>query len=887
MFSITNLRCEYSVNPLGIDTLEPRFSWMLEHPERGQVQTAYQILVASRPDRLAANSADLWDSGKHANKGGLLVKYAGAPLTSRQRAYWKVRSWDTHDQASAYSEPAWFEIALIHPEDWSAQWIGFPGGRAGKALYFRKAFEVTKPVRSARAYVSGLGWYELRLNGQKVGKAVLDPAQTSYEQRVLYSTYDITGHLRVGQNVVGALVGSGWYGSPKLLAQLEIRHNDGTTSRLITGRMGEGGTHWQVTDEAIVENSVFDGEIYDARLERPGWDTPEWTPSAAGGRFGVNNFAVEAPGGRLTAQVLEPIEVVETITPLARTEPKPGVFVFDVGQNQSGWALLTVSGARGTTVTLRFAEVLRDDGTVDQDNLRAAYARDVYILKGDGVETWEPRFTYHGYRYIQVEGYPGVPALDAVRARVVRSAVASTGAFECDHPLVNQLFRAVWWTEATNLHGLPTDCPQRDERMGWLNDMAARSEEALYNFDLARLFSKWIADISDAQDPDTGAIPDTAPFRWGSRPGDPVIVCYLLIPWLLYRHFGDTRTMAENYAGMRRWVDYLTSRATADHLLEYSYYGDWAPPLTQSIAGSIGASALSRLTPGALVSTAHYYYSAHLFSKIADTLGRNKDAEQYGELAKRIRATFHAQFWDDSAGGYGTNNQACNAIALYFDLVPDHCHARVIDNLVRDVAAHDNHLTTGNLATKYLLEVLAANGHGEVAFKIVTQTTYPSWGFMLENGATTIWERWETDTNTGMNSRNHPMYASVGAWLYRHLAGIQIAKGGHGFSHVAIQPIFPRELNFVHGSVDTMRGKIESAWRRVNSEITLDVSIPVGCTAAISLPLAAPDAALRVDGQPFSGDIAGVAAVHQSTAGALTAVVGAGRYHFTWKEASL
>jgi alpha-L-rhamnosidase len=648
--------------------------------------------------------------------------------------------------------------------------------------------------------------------------------------------------------------------------------------------MGQGGSWWRVSDGPIVECSVYDGEIYDARLERAGWDKPGWDAHDAA-RFGAGACSVEAPGGRLVPQTLEPIEVIETITPLTRSEPQPGVFVFDVGQNLSGWALLTVAGARGTAVTLRFAEVLRADGTVDQDNLRYALARDIYILKGEGVETWEPRFTYHGFRYIQVEGYPGVPALEAVQARVVRSAVASSGEFRCDDALINRLHRAVWWTEATNLHGLPTDCPQRDERMGWLNDMAARSEEAVYNFDVARLFSKWIADISDAQDAETGAVPDTAPYRWGSRPGDPVIVCYLLIPWLLYRHYGDTRTLSDHFDGMRRWVDYLTHRANTDHILEYSYYGDWAPPISEAVIGSPGASAVSRLTPGALVSTAHYFYSAWLLAKIAHVLGRDEAARQYAALAERIRAAFHPRFWDAATGGYGSNNQACNAIALYFGLVPEDCRAAVIENLARDVAARDNHLTTGNLATKYLLETLTANGYGDTALAIVTQTTYPSWGFMLENGATTIWERWETATNTGMNSRNHPMYASVGAWLYRWLAGIQVDAEACGFSRLVIRPFIPRSLQFAQAAVNTVRGRVESAWQRADGELSLKLSIPVGCEAAVTLPWLTPESPLKESGQVVTGanSIPGLVRVHAET-GAVTLVIGSGDYHFTWSE---
>lgn len=883
MFTVKDMQCEFAYNPLGIGTPRPRFNWLLEHAERGQSQTAYQILVASSLELLKTNQGNLWNSGKMRGDN-VLVEYAGAPLVSRQRAYWKVRSWDVQDHESVYSDAAWFELGLLHPSDWWAEWIGFPGGHAGKALYFRHSFETYKAIRCARTYISGLGWYELRLNGSKIGTAVLNPAQTTYNQRVLYSTYDVAGRLIAGQNVVGVIVGSGWYGSPKLLLQIEISYQDGSTAQIVTGRMGQGGSWWRVSDGPIVECSIYDGEIYDARLEHEGWDSPGWSEDEAA-RFGAGACIVEPPGGQLVAQCLEPIQVTEMITPISRAEPKSGVYVFDVGQNLSGWAKLAVQGTSGTAVTLRFAEVLRDDGTVDQDNLRHALARDIYILSGKGMETWEPRFTYHGFRYIQVEGYPGIPELEAVRACVVRSAIASSGQFECDHPLVTRLHQAVWWTEATNLYGLPTDCPQRDERMGWLNDMAARSEEAIYNFEVARLFSKWIADIADVQDPETGAIPDTAPYRWGNRPGDPVNVCYLLIPWLLYRHYGDTRTMSDHFDGMRRWVDYLTHRAKPDHILEYSYYGDWAPPIGEAVIGSIGASAMSQLTPGPLVSTAHYYYSAHLLAKIAHILGRESETRQYADLADNIRVAFHERFWDPVTGGYGPNNQASNAIALYFGLVPENCREVTLNNLVRDVEIHDSHLTTGNLATKYLLESLAEGGYGDVALAIVTQTTYPSWGFMLENGATTIWERWETTTNSGMNSRNHPMYASVGAWLYRRLAGIQVGDNARGFSHIVIRPLILNDLRFVRAAIMTVRGRVEAAWRRVDQGLSLTVSIPVGCQAILVLPQPKPNIILRENGQVVDDahNVSGIDKVWANNH-TIAAVLGSGEYDFSLIE---
>jgi alpha-L-rhamnosidase len=716
-----------------------------------------------------------------------------------------------------------------------------------------------------------------------VGNRVLDPAQTDYGKRVLYSTYDITSLLRAGRNMIGAVVGPGWYGIPKLLLQAEIQFEDGTQTHVITGRWGSGGSWWRVCDGPITHSSVYDGETYDARLEHPGWDMPESDTERYPNHGGWAGAMVTEPsGGRLVAQAVEPVQVIETRRAIVLSQPKPGIYVFDIGQNLAGWARLSVSGPRGTAVTLRYAESLYEDGTVNQKNLRSARACDGYILKGDGLETWEPRFTYHGFRYIQVEGFPGTPALDSIQAQVVRSSVEAVGQFWCDHPLLNQLHEAIWWTEASNLHGLPTDCPQRDERMGWLNDMAARAEAALYNFDLARLLPKWLNDIADTQD-EQGALADTAPYRWGNRPADPVSVCYLLIPWLLYQHYGDMRVLYAHYNGMKRWVDYLTSRAP-EGIVDYSYYGDWAPPITEGLAGSLGSSAVPRNTPGQLVSTAFYAYAASLLSKIAGILGETADASAYQLLTDRVRAAFNACYWDELAGGYGTNNQACNALALYMELVPPEREARVLANLVKDIEAHDWHLTTGNLCTKYVMEVLAEADRIDTAYALVTQTTYPSWGYMLEQGATTIWERWEQATGSGMNSHNHPMFGSVGAWLYRRLAGIQVDDTGVGFTHFIIQPSFPDGLNKVYASMKTRRGVVESAWERDGQMLRLRVRVPVNSQARIILPAPAEGRELQVDGQIVVLKAAlqthGVLGV-QKQEGHIILTIGSGEFLFT------
>lgn len=837
MLTLDHLQCELATNPLGIDTALPRLSWRATSSRRGAQQRACHILAASSPELLRADRADLWDSGQLPIGVSPLVPWGGAPLGSAARVWWKVRAWDETGVVSPFSAPAWFETALLDPADWRAEWIGFPGAPANRALCFRASFTIAQPVVRARAWVCGLGWHEFTLNGHKPDTRVLDPAQTDVSKRILYTTHDLTPFVVQGENVAAALVGSGWDAPPRLLAQIAITLADGTTHWVLTGRQGEGGTMWRVAQSAIVENSVFDGEVFDARLEIPGWNLPQAHPAVP---FDYTHFPgamrVPAPGGRLVAQMVEPIVVTADRAPEAITEPRPGVYVFDFGQNFAGWAALRVRADAGRAITLRYAEVLREDGCVNQDNLRSARARDVYIARGGGEECWEPRFTYHGFRYVQVEGLPVPPDAATLTGRVVRSGMAECGDFSCSDPFINRLHSAIQWTERSNLIGIPTDCPQRNERMGWLNDMTARTEELLCNFDAARLLSKWVGDIADAQSSD-GAITDTAPYRWGSQPADPVSVSYLLIPWMLYVRYGDGRTMERHYSGLRAWVDYLTRRAHAS-IVEYSYYGDWASPIGQSRPDSIGDGAVALHTPGALVSTAHYAWSIRLLARIARALGYTADADTCTRLLETVRAAFHARFYDAATGGYGTNNQACNAIALFCDLAPPEAVARVVGNLVEDVLHRSSaHVTTGNLATKYLMEVLAAHGKSDAALALLLQESYPSWGYMLANGATTIWERWELNTSGGMNSHNHPMYGAVGAWLYRWLAGLQVDEEAVGCSHLHIRPIFAPQLQFAAARLDTVRGRVECGWARKNEgALTLDVTLPIGCHADLHLP---------------------------------------------------
>lgn len=842
--SFEELLCEYRLNPLGIDTPCPRFSWKVFTPKRGSYQTAYQILVSRTLEALQSNTGDMWDSGKVEGRESTNIPYAGKPLESRTRYYWKVRVWDEEGLPSSYSTPAWFETALLAQEEWEKSvWITPPLVlEKPSAPMFRKEFFLEKKPIRGRAYISGLGYYELRINGQKVGDHVLDPPWTDYTKRILYTTYDVTPYLQEGSNVIGVILGNGWFAYsqtvmhplPQFILQLYITLEDGVEKCIVSDR-----NFWVSVNGPIVENSIYNGETYDARLEKPGWDMPgyrmdpnEWFPS----------IIAEPPGGIMVAQILEPIKVIQDIEPVNITSPKPGIYVFDFGQNFSGWVRLAVQGSRGTKVTMRFAELLYEDGTVNQENLRTARATDTYILKGEGVEIYEPRFTYHGFRYVQVEGFPGEPTHKNVIGRVVRSSVERVGHFQCSNEILNKIQHNAFWTEANNLHGIPTDCPQRDERLGWLNDMTVRAEAALYNFNLALLYTKWMDDIKDTQDPTTGAIADTAPFRrYGRRPADPVAMSYLLVPWLLYVFYGDRRILEKHYEGLRQWIAYL-ERSTDEHgIVQYSYYGDWAPPLSEAVPGSIGASALSATTPGIFVSTCLFYYGILLLTKIARVLGRKEEEGAYAALAIRIKEAINQTFFNCETKRYATGSQTCYALPLFLDIVPEEYKKDVLKNLIEEIMEkRKGHLATGNIGSKYVMDALTESGFANVAYVLATQTTYPSWGYMVMQGATTMWERWEYVTSgpqVQMASHCHPMNATISAWFFKALGGIIPDEKEPGFGRVTIKPYIPKDLDFVDCSLKTIKGLVRSSWRKNRDKLIMRIAIPWNATAQVHIPV--------------------------------------------------
>jgi len=846
----TELRCEYLSNPVGMDVKQPRFSWILGHAERGQRQSAYQIIVSTEP---LAEKGDMWDSGKALSEESVHVLYNGKPLESDRTYYWKVRYWDGNDTASPSSRIARFDTGLFSRADWKGEWIG-------GFSQLRKEFALNGKVKRGRAYICGLGYYELRLNGWKVGPNVLDPGWTTYDKRALYTTYDVTNLLRSGANAVGVMLGKGWYGSRALLFQINIELEAGEKVTVASD------TSWKGKNGPVVSDSIYNGEVYDARLETPGWNLPGYDESQWS-----KAESVAGPKGKLSAQMMPPIRVVDTIVPLKMTNPQPGVYVFDMGQNFSGWAQLRVRGERGTEVRMRFAELLYDNGMINQENLRSARAEDTYILRGEGEEVFEPSFTYHGFRYLELTGFPGAPGAETIRGKVVRSAVRQVGSFSCSKPILNQLQRNIVWGQQSNLHSIPTDCCQRDERMGWMGDAQGTAEEAMMNFDMAAFYTNFIRDINDVQD-EAGRVTDTVPHIWGQRPADPAWgTAYPLLCWYMYQYYGDKRILEEQYEGIKKYVEFLRSRAE-DGLVKYSYYGDWVAVEN---------------TPGSIVSSFYYYYDVKILADMAKVLGRQKDEQAYHQLGEKIKSAFNRQYFDPKTKNYANGTQTANTLPLFLEIAPESERGSVFGNLFQDIVyKHNTHLTTGIIGAKYLMELLTRFNASDLAYELAVQTTYPSWGYMIENGATTLWELWQQRTGPSMNSHNHPMFGSVGAWLYKALAGINLAPDSVGFQKILIQPQMVRDLRYAAGSVLTLRGMVSSSWWRSERKVSLEVRIPVNSEAEVVLPkfnlknmVIKEGGQILWDSKGFRQGIPGVRGVEEKP-GAFFINVGSGKYLF-------
>ena len=852
-----DLRCETRTNPLGIDITQPHLSWKLGAAEHGARQTAYQVLAAASPAHLAAGRELLWDSGRVESANSTGVAYAGPPLASRQRVWWQARVWDEAGAPGDYGPAAWWEMGLLDRADWQAEWIGagLVGGprTAIPCPFLRQTITLAAAPLLARLYVTALGLYEFTINGQRVGEDRLAPGWTDFSKRVRYQVYDVAGLLRPGENVLGAALGDGWYCGhicwfgrqkygerPMLLAQLETSSAAGERQTFITD------AHWRTSFGPRLEGDLIMGESYDARRELTGWDAPgyddaRWLPAE---RFADPGLALEATNGTLVRRQ-------ETLPPVAPPHKLwDARWIFDFGQNLVGHVRLRVSGPAGLTLQLRHGEVLNPDGTLYTANLRSARQADNYTLRGGGEEVFEPSFTFHGFRYLELTAPPGTKDPGTPEAIVLHSQLPLTGSFECSEPLLNQLQHNIQWGQKGNFLDVPTDCPQRDERLGWTGDAQVFARTAAFNRDVAGFFRKWLQDLQDAQAA-SGAFPPVAPFLLDNLPtdGGPAWAdSGTIVPWTMYEAYGDRRFLEQPYASMVRYVDYL--EASSQNLIRtypgyqgFMGFGDWL---------SIKAE-----TPHDLIGTAFFAYSAGLLARAAAVLGKSDDAARYARLHRDVRQAFIDRFV--TAGGLvAGQTQTAYVLALHFDLLPQEARPAVLAALVRDIEARGKHLSTGFVGASYLPFVLSDNGYMDLAYELLFQTSWPSWLYPVTQGATTIWERWDGWTvengfqDWNMNSFNHYAYGAIGDWLYRVVAGIQSDPQHPGYKHIILKPQPGGRLSWARASYDSAYGTISSGWMRLDGGLEWRVSVPPNTTATAYVPAGEGDS-VTLDGKAVEG----------------------------------
>ena len=676
-----------------------------------------------------------------------------------------------------------------------------------------------------------MGYYELYLNGERVGDHVLDPGNTVEKKRKLYSVYDVAGLLREGANVAGMTLGHGWHsGACAAWLLLRVEHEDGSVTTVVTDPT------WRASAGPIVKESFFNGETYDARLERPGWNAVGYDASEWGRTVDYD----ESPE-TMEVQAMPPIRVVGERAPESITPRPDGAVIVDFGQNLTGWVRLRVHGRAGDAVTLRHAELLHPDGSLNQDNLGTARATDTYILKGDDVEIHEPRFTQHGFRYVEVTGYPGELAPENITARILHTDLPRIGRFDCSIDLYNRIYEVTLWSILGNSMSIPTDCPQRSERMGWMGDAHLIAETTINNFNCAPYYENWLRAIANEQD-EEGRIPDCVPYyHFGEKDGSPAwTVAYPLITWYLYRYYGDERVVREHYDGIKRWFATLEAKAK-EHIIEKCMYGDWV-----GIEG----------TPAALIGTGYYCFGAQILAEFADFLGKADESEAFAAQADTIAGAFNAHFLDRAKGLYGNGSQFSQVFPLYLGIVPDDQRHAVLEHLRSEIVEkRDGHLATGILGTKYLFDVLSDSSNVDLAYRISLQTDFPSWGYMLANGATTLWELWELKTGQGMNSHNHQMYGTIVGWFFDNVAGIN-ALPEPAYKRFTIAPLVTEDLDHAEAGMDTIRGTIACAWRKSDAGLDMSVTIPPNAQATVVVPtLGKPAPVILHNGRPTANAV--------------------------------
>jgi alpha-L-rhamnosidase len=890
---LQNLKCEMLVNPHGIGTAKPRLSWQITGDQRDIRQTAYQILVASSPELLNKGKGDLWDSHKVLSDQSIMISYAGKALTSRTTCYWKVKTWTSKGE-SAWSESAFWSEGLLNTTDWKAKWIGHESGFSWdsvskfsrlSARYLRKDFNADKKIKNATVYIIGLGHYELYVNGQIIGDQVLAEAPTDYTQSVLYNTFDVTENVKKGNNVIGAVLGNGRFftmrpkykpkkikefGFPKLLLQLEITYDDGTKQMLISDE------NWKFTaDGPIRTNNEYDGEEYDANKELTGWnktgyDDINWLKAEI----------VDGPGGKVEAQMNEPIKVVATVNPIAIIPLKPGTWIIDMGQNSAGWLQMKVKGKQGDKVTLRYGETLQANGSLYVANLRDAKVTDIYTLKGGTEEIWHPVFVFHGYRYVEITGYPGTPQLKDFEGQVVSDAMAKIGSFTTSNSLINHIYKNAWWGILSDYKGMPVDCPQRNERMPWLGDRALGSLGESFVFNNENLYAKWMDDIEQSQKPD-GSIPDVAPAYWNyysdnmTWPGT-----YILVNDMLYNQFGDKVTFEKHYASMKKWLTYMRQKYVKNDLMTKDKYGDWCvPPESPELIHSKDSS---RNTSGELIATAYYYHLMTLMQRFAMIMNKPRDVNEFAALELKAKNAFNHKFLNRKTWKYDNNTVTANLLPLYFGMVPKGHEQLVFNNIVNKIREADTHISTGVIGTQWLMRGLTNFGRPDLAYKIAGNDDYPSWGYMVKRGATTIWELWNGDTaNPAMNSRNHIMLlGDLITWFYQDLAGIKAKEPA--FKTIEMKATMTLSgLDSVNASYQTPYGLVKSRWKKQLGLLEWNITVPPNSKAVVYLPVTNPGN-VKESGKVIQAN-AGIKYLGESK-GNVMVEIGSGDYDFKLKN---
>ena len=874
---VSRLRVEYKRNPV-IDEMHPRLSWILESGDIGQKQTAYRILVATVPEKLSPGSADLWDSQKIYGDITYEIEYQGKPLKSGEICYWKVKSWDKDGNSSQWSRTAKWEMGLLDKAEWKAKWIGLNLNDLGKgsiyhlppAPYLRKRININGKIKKARLYVSALGLYEFYINGQRIGNDYLTPGWTDYNKRVYYQTYDVTDNIQSGRNVLGSILSYGWYAGyigyallnhlpkvkgfygdvPALIAQLKIEYDDGTSQTFITNKT------WKANYGPIVESDILEGETYDARKEFKNWDKPRFNDSTW-----KQVEIIDTTWRNLECSPGVPVRITGTKKPRS-IKKFDDSYIFDMGQNFAGIVKLKTKGDTGDTIVIRYGEMLYPDGSLMTKNLRMARATDTYILKGDPEgEEWIPDFTYHGFQYVEVSGLKEKPDTGVITGLVLGSNTPIAGRFECSDSMVNKLYSNIVWTQRSNFVDIPTDCPQRDERLGWTGDAQVYVSSATLNMDIAAFYSKWLVDLNDSQ-LESGAYPFFAPSPagFGSNSFSPGwMEAGIICPYQIYKTYDDTEVVDKFWPNMSRFMSFLEKRAKGKNYFPEGSFADISPK-----GGFADWLSIGKKTSPDMLATMYYGYCSSLMSEMAKAVGNIKEAEHYSLLFEKIKQAFlkhyvtpdgklkcnekaygNGEGYVDGNRGFTGHTQTAYANAIYMNMLPDSLVPTAGKHLNQLIEENNGYLTTGFLGVKQLLPALSLTGYTETAYQLLLNRKYPSWGYEINNGATTIWERWDSYTkgkgfqDAGMNSFDHYSFGSVCEWMFQYMAGIK--SEGTAYKNIIIKPDIPKDkIKYVNASVNTMNGKIESSWKLEGEKLVMNIIIPVNTSAEIYIPTSDP-----------------------------------------------